>query len=159
MWLPDDLPAPSTERLRAALRVDLGLLAIAERLRQHWASRAAAVGLSTGQVRVLLQMEPGKPVPMRSLAVRLDHDASNFSTLVDRLEHHGIVERRSDPSDRRIKALVLTEEGERVRASFWHLLVEDAGPLSPLDHADLTALESLLDTLGVNAEPGTKLDV
>src|SRR6266487_4925861 len=125
MRIPDDLPVPSSERLRSVLDVNLGLLATAERIRQHWGAHAAALGLSTAQVKVLLILEPGKAIPMRGLAARLDYDASNLSTLVDRMERRGAVERRSDPDDRRIKALILTGEGERLRASFWHGLVKD----------------------------------
>ncbi|WP_406430283.1 MarR family transcriptional regulator [Streptomyces sp. NBC_00631] len=147
MRLPDDLSAYGDERLRTVLRVDLGLLAVADRLRQHWAARASAVGLSNAQVKVLLLLAPGETVSMRGLAVRLDYDASNLSTLVDRLERRGAVERRADPRDRRIKALALTAEGERLRETFWRGLVEDPGPLSPLGEDQLRALASLLDVL------------
>jgi DNA-binding MarR family transcriptional regulator len=153
MHVPSDLPPPSTERLRLVLDVDLGLLAVAERLRQHWAAHAAAAGLSTAQVKALLTLEPGEAVPMRSLAARLDYDASNLSTLVDRLERRGAVQRRGDPGDRRVKALVLTPEGERLRASFWRDLVEDPGPLTPLGEPDLRALASLLSLLAAGARP------
>lgn len=152
MHVPSDLPPPSTERLRLVLDVDLGLLAVAERLRQHWAAHAAAAGLSTAQVKALLTLEPGEAVPMRSLAARLDYDASNLSTLVDRLERRGAVQRRGDPGDRRVKALVLTPEGERLRASFWRDLVEDPGPLTLLGEPDLRALASLLTALDVGVQ-------
>ena len=105
MHVPDDLPSPSTERLRLMLGVRLGLLTLAGQLRQSWAAHAAASGLSTAQVNALLTLEPGTAVPMRSLAARLDADASNLSVLIDRLERRGAVERRPDPSDRRVKAL------------------------------------------------------
>jgi DNA-binding MarR family transcriptional regulator len=152
MQIPGDLPAPSTEHLRLVLGVDLGLLAIADRIRQHWTSHAVSVGLSTAQVKVLLMMEPGDAVPMRSLAARLDYDASNFSTLVDRLERRGAVERRADPADRRIRALALTQEGERLRESFWQGLIEDPGPLAPLETGGLRALADLLAALGVSPD-------
>ncbi|HEX5287516.1 MAG TPA: helix-turn-helix domain-containing protein, partial [Streptosporangiaceae bacterium] len=92
MHAPADLPPPSTERLAALLDAKLGLLAVAERLRQNWAAHAAAAGLSTAQVNALLTLEPGQAVPMRGLAARLDYDASNLSVLVDRLERSGAVE-------------------------------------------------------------------
>jgi DNA-binding MarR family transcriptional regulator len=152
MRLPADLPAPSTERLRLMLGVKLGLLGIAERLRQNWAAHAAAAGLSTAQVNALLTLQPGEAVPMRSLAAALDYDASNLSVLVDRLERRGAVERRPDPGDRRVKALALTPEGERLRASFWRDLIEDPGALDPLGDPDLRALAVLLKGLGV-ADP------
>jgi DNA-binding MarR family transcriptional regulator len=149
MHVPDDLPSPSTERLRLMLGVRLGLLTLAGQLRQSWAAHAAAAGLSTGQVNALLTLEPGTAVPMRSLAARLNSDASNLSVLIDRLERRGAVERRPDPSDRRVKALALTAEGERLRAAFWRSVVEDPGTLAPLADADLQTLAGLLDLLGV----------
>jgi DNA-binding MarR family transcriptional regulator len=153
MRMPADLPSPSTERLRLMLGVNLGLLEVAERLRQTWAAHAAAAGLSPVQVNALLTLVPGEALPMRSLAARLDYDASNLSVLVDRLERHGAVERRPDPSDRRVKALALTAEGMRLREAFWRDLVEDQGPLAPLADADLRALAQILGVLGV-PEPG-----
>lgn len=68
---------------------------------------AAAVGLSGAQVKVLLSLVPGEGVPMRDLAERLDYDASNPTTLVDRLQRR-----------RRVKALILTPEGEQLRQTF-----------------------------------------
>jgi DNA-binding MarR family transcriptional regulator len=148
MRVPADLPAPSTERLRLMLGVRLGLLTLADQLRQSWAAHAAAAGLSTAQVNALLTLEPGTAVPMRSLAARLNSDASNLSVLIDRLERRGAVERRPDPGDRRVKALVLTAEGERLRAAFWRSVVEDPGTLAPLTDADLEGLAALLDVVG-----------
>jgi DNA-binding MarR family transcriptional regulator len=149
MHLPADLPPPDTERLRLMQEVRLGLLGVADRLRQNWHAHAAAAGLSTAQVNALLSLSPGEAVPMRSLAARLDYDASNLSVLVDRLERRGVVERRPDPGDRRVKALALTPEGERLRAEFWRDLVEDPGPLAPLADSDLQALATLLAVLGL----------
>jgi DNA-binding MarR family transcriptional regulator len=86
---------------------------------------------------------------MRNLAARLNSDASNLSVLIDRLERRGAVERRPDPADRRVKALALTAEGERLRATFWRSVVEDPGTLAQLSDADLVALAGLLGVLGV----------
>jgi MarR family transcriptional regulator, organic hydroperoxide resistance regulator len=152
MHAPADLPPPSTPRQRSMLDLKLGLLVLANRLRQNWSAHATAVGLSPAQVDALLTLRPGEPLPMGTLAAKLDWDASNLSVLVDRLEHRGLVERRSDPDDRRVKALVLTPEGERQRAAFWHDLVEDPEPLAPLTDADLTSLASILATLGITSD-------
>jgi DNA-binding MarR family transcriptional regulator len=142
-----DMPAPSTEYLCLVRDVALDLLGIAERLRQHWGAHATALGLSGAQVKVLLSLVPGEAVPMRNLAERLDYDASNLTTLVDRLQRRGAVERRPDPVDRRVKALVLTAEGEQLRQTFWHDLIEDPGPLAPLDEPALRTLAQLLAVL------------
>jgi DNA-binding MarR family transcriptional regulator len=147
MHIPADLPSPSSERLRLLLDAKLSLLSVADRLRQNWGAHAAAVGLSPAQVTALLTLVPGEAVPMRSLAARLDLDASNLSVLIDRLERRGAVERRSDPGDRRVKALVLTPEGERLRAAFWRALTEDPGALVPLGDTDLRALTQILGVI------------
>ena len=151
MHVPADLPAPSSERLRLMLDAKLGLLSAADRLRQNWAVHAAAVGLSPAQVTALLTLVPGEALPMRSLAARLDYDASNLSVLVDRLERRGAVERHPAPGDRRVKALVLTPEGERLRTAFWRALTEDPGPLAPLGDTDLRELAQILGVLGAGA--------
>jgi MarR family transcriptional regulator, organic hydroperoxide resistance regulator len=152
MRRPEDLPVPATGRQRLVLDADLGLLAVADRLRQHWTNHAAALGLSNAQVKVLLTLVPGQPEPMRSLATRLDYDASNLSALIDRLERRGAVQRRSAEGDRRVKALLLTPAGEKLRADFWSGLVADPGPLAPLDEAQLSTLIEVLAALGVTPE-------
>jgi DNA-binding MarR family transcriptional regulator len=142
-----DMPTPTDGYLALVIDADLRLLAVAERLRQHWAAHAAALGLTATQVKVLLRLAPGETIPMRKLAQQLDYDASNLTTLVDRLAGRGALERQADPTDRRVKALVLTPEGQRLRDQFWHNLVTDAGPLTPLREPDLRTLTGLLAKL------------
>ncbi len=141
------MPAPADDYLALVLDVDLKLLAVADRLRQHWAAHAAALGLTTTQVKVLLRLTPGEATPMRKLAQQLDYDASNLTTLVDRLAARGAVERQADPADRRVKALVLTAGGERLRDQFWHNLLTDTGPLTALSQPDLRTLTRVLAKL------------
>ncbi|MGW6279879.1 MarR family winged helix-turn-helix transcriptional regulator [Kribbella sp. NPDC055071] len=135
-----DMPTPHDPHLALVLDADLRMLAVAEQLRQHWAAHAAALGLTGVQAKALLRLTVGEATPMRKLAQQLQYDASNLTTLVDRLAGRGILERRAHPDDRRVKAVVLTAEGERLRNQFWHNLVNDAGPLAPLDRSDLQAL-------------------
>jgi DNA-binding MarR family transcriptional regulator len=142
--LPGDLPAPASAYLRAVLDADLRLLSIAERLRQHWTAHAAARGLTGAQVKVLLALAPGEAVPMRELATRLDYDASNLTTLTERLRARGMVRHDSDPADRRVKALALTEAGRQARDEFWAGLIADPGPLAQLSESDARSLAHLL---------------
>jgi DNA-binding MarR family transcriptional regulator len=67
------------------------------------------------------------------------------------LERHGAVERRPDPGDRRVKALVLNPEGERLRAACWRALTEDPGPLASLADTDLRALAQILGVIAAGA--------
>jgi DNA-binding MarR family transcriptional regulator len=52
---------------------------------------------------------------MSLLADKLFCDNSNVTGIVDRLEARGLIERHPAEHDRRVKLLVLTAEGERVR--------------------------------------------
>ena len=77
---------------------------------------AADLQLSPAQCHVLHLIEPDRPVPMGQLAETLACDASNVTGLVDRLESRGLVRRRPSAADRRVKVLVLTQTGTRLRA-------------------------------------------
>jgi len=76
---------------------------------------AQELGLAPMQLHALRLIEPGLEVPMSSLAGQLFCDASNVTGIVDRLEARGLIERRPAEHDRRVKLLVLTDEGGRVR--------------------------------------------
>src|SRR5260221_3569016 len=77
---------------------------------------AARLELSPAQCHVLHLIEPDRPIPMGQLAETLACDASNVTGLVDRLESPRLVRRRPSAEDRRVKVLVLTQTGCRLRA-------------------------------------------
>jgi MarR family transcriptional regulator, organic hydroperoxide resistance regulator len=77
---------------------------------------AQELGLAPMQLHALRLIEPGREVPMSSLAGKLFCDASNVTGIVDRLEARGLIERHPAEHDRRVKLLVLTKPGERVRS-------------------------------------------
>jgi DNA-binding MarR family transcriptional regulator len=52
---------------------------------------------------------------MVSLARSLHCHDSNVTGLVDRLEQRGLIERGSNPKDRRVKLIALTKTGETLR--------------------------------------------
>jgi DNA-binding PadR family transcriptional regulator len=70
-------------------------------------------------------VEPGREVAVTIEAGVGEDDLGRASTLVDRMERRGLVERRPAQGDRRVKALALTAEGERLRARFWRGLADD----------------------------------
>src|SRR5512142_349810 len=84
--------------------------------RGHIPTLAADLELSPAQCHVLHRIEPGKAVAMGHVAERLACDASNVTGLIDRLESRGLVRRRPSDADRRVKVLVLTPTGCRLRA-------------------------------------------
>ncbi|MFI1204263.1 MarR family winged helix-turn-helix transcriptional regulator [Streptomyces sp. NPDC020883] len=115
--------------------------------------RAAAEHSLTGAQARLLRMLVMEPMPMRKLAQCLKCEPSNVTGIVDRLESRGLVERRPDPADRRVKLAVPTPEGretaERLRTS----LDFARQPLGRLTVAERTLLRELLQRmLGVEQE-------
>ena len=77
---------------------------------------AAELQLSPTQCHLLHLIEPERPMAMGELAETLACDASNVTGLVDRLESRGLVRRQPLAQDRRVKVLVLTPTGARLRA-------------------------------------------
>jgi DNA-binding MarR family transcriptional regulator len=125
------------------------------RLQEHFAALAAEHSLSAIQAKILIQLDPAGTVTMRALADRIRYDPSNLTTVIDRLETLGAVERRPDTRDRRVKGLVLTDEGLSLRDAFWQRLSNEAGPLGGLDMRELAQLRSLLQLALAGSDDAT----
>ena len=115
--------------------------------RGHLPSWGAQFGLSPVQCHVLHLIEPGRPMPMSSLADALSCDASNVTGLVDRLESRGLVQRRQAAGDRRVKVLDLTATGTRLRAELLRRMTGQPLPLSRLTKHERRALVKILERL------------
>ncbi len=67
------------------------------------------------------------------MAESLCCDASYITVLADRLEARGLVNRAPDPDDRRVKRLVLTKRGRKVREELLTAIHETTPALAGLD--------------------------
>src|SRR5471032_2123775 len=105
---------------------------------------AADLQLSPAQCHVLHLIEPERPLPMGRLAETLACDASNVTGLVDRLESRGLVRRRPSAGDRRVKVLVLTPTGSRLRAVLVDRMTAPPAALERLSPREQEALVGLL---------------
>ncbi|MFW6097561.1 MAG: MarR family winged helix-turn-helix transcriptional regulator [Chloroflexota bacterium] len=137
-------PEPDSRQSRLIEDVVSLLLAMAQRLQQHAVASAAEFDMTLSQAKVLVELEPGEAVPMGELALRLNYDASNLTGLVDRLEARGALERRLDPDDRRVKEIVITNEGARLQDAFRRRLLDHRGSFGALTVAQLQELRDLL---------------
>ncbi len=113
-------------------------------MRPRMLAIAGEFGLTPPQMFALRALDPDRPVPMRELAVQLQCDNSNVTGLVDGLEAHGLVERRAAEHDRRVRMLVVTELGARVRERINAVLQEVPAPIAALSTADQRALRDIL---------------
>lgn len=117
----------------------------------HFPAVAEAFGLSPKQLALLWRLEPsGDGLPMRSIAESLYCDASYVTDMVDKLEQRGLIERRADAGDRRVKLLALTAAGVELRSSALEKLYEPPEEFDLLSDEEAETLARLLaKTLGV----------
>jgi DNA-binding MarR family transcriptional regulator len=118
------------------------VFAVLGRVKDQGLEAIAEVGLSPQQAHALFNL--GQPLSQRELATCLGYDASNITGIVDRLEERGLLERTIDPSDRRVKHLVLTEQGQAVVDRLWERVVADNPFNSSLTADERAKLRSLL---------------
>lgn len=95
-------------------------------------------------------MDPEKPVPMSGLAAALGCHASNVTGLVDRLEEQGLVTRKPSAEDRRVKNILLTDEGTEARKVLGSKLFAPPPELARLSDDELAQLEGLLRKIEVD---------
>ncbi|MFJ3230011.1 MarR family winged helix-turn-helix transcriptional regulator [Streptomyces sp. NPDC086787] len=98
----------------------------------------------TGAQARLLNLLSLEPLPMRKIAHRLKCEPSNVTGIVDRLEARGLVERRPDRADRRVKLAAATEEGLRVARDLREGLRFAHAPLAGLSDEERLSLRDLL---------------
>jgi DNA-binding MarR family transcriptional regulator len=118
--------------------------------------------LSLARFDLLMQLLREDGQTLANLSRRMLVTAGNLTGLVDRAERDGIVERRPDPSDRRLTRVVLTSRGRKLadRAMVRHNEIAEqiVAPLPPRDREELRrllgGLRSALDAhLGGVIEP------
>lgn len=106
-------------------------------------------GLSHQQYLTLLTMECiNGPVTATDLANRLERNTNSISTLVDRMERRGLVEKVKDLRDRRSVRLAVTRKGkdklEQATKVGWGLIEELTSDFS---EEELQVLANLLEKL------------
>lgn len=94
------------------------------RSKHQWASVAERNGLSLVQLHAIGLLMSAEALPMVHISSLLCCDASYVTGIVDRLEEQGIVERRENPKDRRVKMVALTPKGKQLRKNVQQAMVD-----------------------------------
>lgn len=95
-------------------------------------------GITAAQSRVIGTLALVKDgVTQKEIAGRIGIEAPTIVPIIDRLEEEGIVERRSDPGDRRNNLIFLTAKSEEK----WELIIECALALEKASHRGLSEEE------------------
>jgi DNA-binding MarR family transcriptional regulator len=111
-------------------------------LKAHVLAHYAEHRLTSSQACLLQRLS--HPMPQREAALQLGYDPSNITALADVLEARGLLERRLDPSDRRVKTLARTAEGERLVRALDESLSHPPESLNRLSPAEQEQLLHLL---------------
>jgi DNA-binding MarR family transcriptional regulator len=114
-----------------------------------------AHGLSLPQFEVLLVLNQEQGLTQQELAGRLLVSKGNVCAMIARMEANGLVERRSDPDDRRANRVFPTKHGAGLLAKTVpeHQAVVDR-VMGVLSDAELQTLYQLLDRLEEGLEGG-----
>ena len=129
------------------------LIALVGQTAVHISQCAEQCGLSVVQASALLRIDGS--ISMRELATRLGGHASNATGIADRLAARGLVERREDPDDRRVKRVDLTPEGVATRHRLTACMESARTPFARLSPAQRRQLHELLLAA---LEPNTDLE-
>ena len=73
-------------------------------------------GLTNGQFSLLMSLNRPEPPPMGPVASLLAMDRTTLTAALKPLERRGLVKVNKDPSDRRSRILILTDEGRTLLA-------------------------------------------
>src|SRR5690349_24867118 len=95
-------------------------------LKSHVLAHYAEHRLTFSQACMLQRLN--HPMPQREAALELGYDPSNITALADALEAKGLVERRLDPSDRRVKKPAEAAGAERCLCALDERLLIPAQP-------------------------------
>lgn len=83
---------------------------------KRFAERIAEADLNPPLFRVLNLIAAAEGRSQQAIAAAIEIPPSRMVALVDEAEQRGLVERRPEPKDRRVRALFLTAEGKRCLA-------------------------------------------
>src|SRR6185437_7942610 len=112
------------------------------------AERWAAADLTMPQLKVLLLLANSGSAPVSWLAARMSVSTPNITGILDRLEERGWVRRTSDPRDRRIVRIVLSDDGQELLHSLFTAgTAQVQGAMSEMPADSLKALTAGLPAL------------
>ena len=101
--------------------------------------------MTVPQVNTLILLEHSGPLRMGELAASLGSGLSTTTTIVDRLVKKQLVQRDSDPNDRRVVKCELTDTGRMATDLFWDHIKSRAMKVS--DQWDLEQFEKVVQSL------------
>jgi len=100
------------------------LTKVSRRIRTVFNQHVTAHGLTYPRARALFRLARKQNMTQTELACELELEQATMVRLLDRMEENGLIERRPDPGDRRVKLIALTSHGEE-QAAFVRSLADE----------------------------------
>ena len=119
---------------------------VARLLRTYADQRARQLGMTRAQWAVLARLEYNEGLKQSELAEMLDLQPITLTRLVDRLCANGLIERRPDMGDRRVKRLHLTAQARPLMDRLADLGNDLMGTV--LEGFDAKTIERMIGELG-----------
>jgi DNA-binding MarR family transcriptional regulator len=120
-------------------------------LRRRFDELASDIGIMRPQWRILLMLSEQEGPHQAGLAEALSIEQITLSRLVDQLERDGLVERRADALDRRLRRLFLTPAAAPVLNDMRAVLAQlEIDALNGLPAVSLDALTAMLEHIHQN---------
>jgi MarR family transcriptional regulator, transcriptional regulator for hemolysin len=114
---------------------------VARMIRTLADQEARKFGMTRAQWGVLFRLERSEGLKQSELAELLDIQPITLTRLIDRLHDNGLIERRSDPHDRRAKRLFLTPAARPLLDKLSKVSTEMmAGVLTGIDRSAVEAM-------------------
>ena len=133
---PDRSPTAKTAELADALFTVMPMVV------DHVNDRLEELGMTNTDYWALRSVEG--PMPMKDLANCMKIDPSYVTLVADRLEQRGLIERQPHPTDRRVKNLVPTAKGRRLKKTIPAKLWNGPNTFSTLTDTERAQLTDLL---------------
>ncbi|MGK9051162.1 MarR family winged helix-turn-helix transcriptional regulator [Neorhizobium petrolearium] len=92
------------------------LTKVSRKIRTAFNQQVTAHGLTYPRARALFRLAKKQNMTQSELACDLELEQATMVRLLDRMEENGLIERRPDANDRRVKLIVLTPYGQEQAA-------------------------------------------
>ena len=112
---------------------------------RYWQKKVAPFGVTSAQALVMMVLSEKDGITSRDLGEKVEFDSATLTGLIDRLAKAGMIERQSNPDDRRAILVYLTDNGRKTARQLQSMVAGDNQAfLSDLTKEEGLILRSLL---------------
>ena len=111
---PSELPVPGKDVEKQAIRLGFLIHDVSRLRRTAYDQLMKPLGVTRAHWWVLAHLSRNDGMMQTQLAAALEVGKASLGTLIERLEHSGLIERREDPIDKRAKRVYMARAGQQL---------------------------------------------